>query len=137
MSDYVRQRIAEIQAGVVEDARRSARPKRKPSPAQQDGYVYFVRIGASVKIGFATDVSGRMRNIQTASPDPIHLIKVVRGTREIERGFHQRFARYQMTGEWFALKGAVAMFLKDCTEQVVIPPPVERKNFFDALLEPK
>lgn len=48
-----------------------------------------------------------------------------------------RFAHYRTNGEWFALKGAVATFLKDCVEPVVIPPPAERMNFFDALLEPK
>lgn len=100
------------------------------------GYVYFARMGTFVKIGHTLDVAARLKTIQTSCPGEVCLMRLVPGTVEIERGFHLRFEKYRTKGEWFAIQGALASFLKDCVGPVEIPEPVKLANFFDALLEP-
>lgn len=99
----------------------------------QVGYVYFVKMGTFVKIGHTMDVAARMKTIQTSCPAEIHLLRIERGTVEIERDFHRRFRRYRTNGEWFAIQGTLATFLRDCDVLVAIPERVKRKNFFDFL----
>lgn len=105
-------------------------------PAAPNDVVYFVRMGTFVKIGHTLDVASRMKTIQTSCPGDIHLMQLVPGSAEIERAFHRRFHRYNSKGEWFAIMGTLATFLKDCTAPVEIPEPITKANFFDALLEP-
>jgi len=108
----------------------------KYAPLQRDravGYIYFVRMGAFVKIGFTVDVAARLKAIQTSSPEQIVLLRIESGTMETERAFHHRFRRYKANGEWFALQGWLATFLKDCAGPVDVPPPIKRPNFFDAI----
>lgn len=103
---------------------------------QQVGYIYFVRMGTFVKIGHTLDVAARMKTIQTSCPAKIDLLRLERGTVDLERSFHRQFEKYRTKGEWFAIQGALAKFLKECTAPVDIPEPIKRANFFDALLEP-
>lgn len=75
------------------------------------GYVYFMRMGNSVKIGFSTDVGKRLKAIQTACPLPAKVIKIIPGSDQTERYFHHHFAAYRQSGEWFHLDGELAAFL--------------------------
>jgi hypothetical protein len=75
------------------------------------GYVYFMRMGDSVKIGFSTDVGKRLKAIQTACPMPAKVIKIIPGSDQTERYFHHHFAAYRQSGEWFQLDGELAAFL--------------------------
>lgn len=75
------------------------------------GYVYFLRMGRSVKIGFSSDVGKRLKSIQTSCPEPAEMLKVIPGSENTERYFHQHFEKYRMTGEWFALEGDLCVFL--------------------------
>jgi hypothetical protein len=108
----------------------------KIMPENDVGYVYFVRMGVTVKIGHTMDVRSRLKTIQTACPGEIHLAGFVPGSPEVERDFHRQFRQYRTHGEWFTIQGTLATFLRDCTEPVAIPPPITRKNFFDAILTP-
>lgn len=82
-----------------------------PPEVERDHRVYFVRAGdpdakgyAPVKIGFTTDVGQRMRQLQTASPEPLTLLDVVVGTQAIEAFFHRELAPRRIRGEWFKLR---------------------------------
>jgi hypothetical protein len=77
----------------------------------ETGYVYFLRMGRSVKIGFSRDVRKRMKAIQTACPEPTEVLKVIPGVVNTERYFHEHFAQYRMQGEWFRLEGDLCSFL--------------------------
>lgn len=132
MGRYIEERMAQIRA----DPSLTMTPKPRktaPPPPPETAYIYFVRMGAFVKIGITRDVAARMKAIQTSSPEKIVLLKIERGTVEDEQRFHHRFRRYRANGEWFALQGWLATFLKDCTGPVEIPPPIVKPNFFDAL----
>lgn len=75
------------------------------------GYVYFIKMGNAVKIGFSTSTGNRLQAIQTSCPEPAELIKVVPGTMSTEFFFHDHFAKYRLRGEWFSLEGDLVAFL--------------------------
>jgi len=68
--------------------------------------VYFARAAdgsGPIKIGSASDVERRLRELQTGSPVRLHLVGVVaRGGAQLELGLHRRFADLRQHGEWYA-----------------------------------
>lgn len=88
----------------------------KPLPAftleiGRPGFVYFIRMGDKVKIGFSINVGNRLKAIQTACPLPAEIVKIIPGSEQTERYFHAHFAANRISGEWFALDSHLAMFL--------------------------
>lgn len=68
------------------------------------GFVYFIETVTApyrLKIGWAYDPHDRLKQLQTGSPQPLRLIGARVGTKEYERGLHQRFAGLRGVGEWF------------------------------------
>lgn len=65
--------------------------------------VYFVQQGEDgpIKIGFANNLAGRLRGLQTANPYKLHLRLVLHGNRKTEQKFHERFNADRLKGEWF------------------------------------
>lgn len=78
------------------DAEQDAAPKQ--------GCVYFVGPkNGPIKIGYSTDVQRRLARLQSHSPVRLAVLAVlVGGTVEVERGYHARFSRHRLHGEWFA-----------------------------------
>ncbi len=138
MSDYVNQRIAEIRAEAAErdaafraamEARTRAEiraEKRKNAPPKPTGFVYFLRADNTVKIGFSTNVKDRLRTIKTGCPENIRIVKVVAGTMRTERMYHERYAEYRLTGEWFDLRGRLAKYLEMCVKPIDLPKPLPK-----------
>lgn len=135
MTNYASERINEIRrehdrrdaermatfAEREKERRRSERPKSaRPKPT---GHVYFLRAGNTVKIGFSTNLSERLRNIRTGCPEKVRLVKVVAGTMKTERMYHDRYAEYRLDGEWFDLRGRLAKYLEMCVKPIAIPEP--------------
>lgn len=58
--------------------------------------VYYMRIGNRVKIGYTTNLRGRL-----ASLNPEELMTFEYGGIDRERARHQEFARLRTHGEWF------------------------------------
>lgn len=72
--------------------------------------VYFIQAGepddkglALVKIGFSTDVERRLRELQTASAQPLKLLNCTIGTQAIERFIHGVLKDRHVRGEWFRI----------------------------------
>lgn len=64
----------------------------------QEGFVYYIRIGERIKIGYSADVKRRMR----AYPPGSELLATEPGDRALERKRHQQFAGSLADGrEWF------------------------------------
>lgn len=78
------------------------------------GHVYFIKAPGSdlIKIGFATDVTARLKALQAASPGELSLLGSVRGSRSDESRLHRLFADDRIRGEWFtdtpALRAIIA-----------------------------
>lgn len=79
----------------------------KPQAADPPGFVYFMRAGDAVKIGYSTDVMQRRTELQTGSAEVIDMIVAVRRRKSFERMLHRRFARHRLHGEWFKAVPAI------------------------------
>jgi hypothetical protein len=68
------------------------------------GCTYFIRAVhpiARIKIGTAINPAQRLAELQTSSPTPLELLKVVPGGRAMEAAWHARFAHLRRHLEWF------------------------------------
>jgi hypothetical protein len=65
------------------------------------GYIYFLRAGQWVKIGFSTDPTGRFTSLKTALPAPVTCLVSVPGSARLERRLHEIFRKHRGQGEWF------------------------------------
>ncbi len=66
--------------------------------------VYFIQAGDSgpVKIGKTNDVNKRLRALQTAHADTLHVRHVLNDVSAVmETRLHERFAEHRIRGEWF------------------------------------
>jgi hypothetical protein len=65
------------------------------------GFVYFLRCGDFVKIGFSADPQRRLRYLQTATPFDFELLGYHAGTKWHEQRLHKVFASLRHRHEWF------------------------------------
>jgi hypothetical protein len=79
--------------------------KHEPRPTGK--YVYFLRCGDAVKIGYTTNPSGRLESLKTGLPTPIDAFVLVAGTEADERALHREFHQQRVHGEWFRANGAL------------------------------
>lgn len=71
-------------------------------------YVIQAEAGGPIKIGKATDVMGRLRDLQVGYPFKLVLL----GTIEIEeRDAHRALNQSRLSGEWFAVSEQTIAFL--------------------------
>lgn len=71
------------------------------------GYVYLIhRVGADeYKIGMATDVDRRLRELQVSNGGKLEVIHAIATdwARELEETMHRHFRKERLRGEWFRL----------------------------------
>jgi hypothetical protein len=75
--------------------------------------VYFVRIGKFIKIGFTTNITERLKTFRGASAEPIYVLRIVPGGRDLERKLHQLFAenRINRNNEFFRYEYPLSEFI--------------------------
>lgn len=69
-----------------------------------EGVVYFVSDGEFVKIGFTCNLKTRLSTLQTMSPRPLEVLKVISGPQTLEKEIHKKFRHFHVHGEWFNMK---------------------------------
>lgn len=90
--------------------------------------VYLIRQGLTgpVKIGLATDVVKRLRQLQTNQPITLHILRVLDGERALEKILHEKYELQRLSGEWFS-------FSEDMTKGDLgasdLPIPPVKRNF--------
>ena len=77
------------------------------------GNIYFIKPKGDgyMKVGYTTDVSRRLAELQAANPRKLRIVAVVPGTQKLEAAFHAVLAPYRTTGEWFKITGKVKRLL--------------------------
>ena len=65
--------------------------------------VYFIRAhpDGPVKIGFTANIALRIESLQTASHQPLDLLRVIPGDKRAEKWLHTKYAALRINGEWF------------------------------------
>lgn len=73
--------------------------------------VYVAQAGDKIKIGVSNDPESRIKQLGTANPYDVDLIRIYeslcgkgRTAKEWESHFHKRLSEYQINGEWFAIE---------------------------------
>lgn len=77
-----------------------------------DGFVYFIRGGEFIKIGYAKNVQNRIAGLQTNCPYELKLVYSMPGTFQTEVGLHRRFKAHATSGEWFRWCDEIAEFIE-------------------------
>lgn len=76
------------------------------------GFVYFLRCGDFVKIGFSKNPKGRARALAASLPFQIELAAAYPGTFFHEQKLHRLFAPHRARGEWFRLHADIAAVIE-------------------------
>lgn len=87
--------------------------------------VYFVGFNKWVKIGFSSSILTRVEKLDCL-PEPVVLLALIPGDRQVERGLHNQFANYHSYAEWFVREGKLAahiQILRDKAERTVLATP--------------
>ncbi|UCI23724.1 GIY-YIG nuclease family protein [Mesorhizobium sp. B2-8-5] len=95
-----------------ESLRIAAKKEPASAPIANDdarGYVYFLRSGDRIKIGFSTTPLERTSNLRTSMPEDYDLCLILKGTRKDEKRLHSRFGSYRRNGEWFVASRPIRM----------------------------
>jgi len=87
------------------------------APAKNE-WVYFLRAGPFLKIGYATDIGKRIRELQTGCPYPISLVASIQGDRTAEGCLHRQFKSLRVNGEWFRFSGALVEYVAQVAERI-------------------
>jgi len=76
--------------------------------------VYFIQDTGTghIKIGWSKGVEDRLRTLQQANPSELLLLRSVNGGRKEEAGFHRKFQRLRVRGEWFRPTPELLDFIK-------------------------
>jgi len=86
---------------------------------RNSGFVYFLRSGDLIKIGFATNIRKRITDLQIANPGELVLLASMRGSPWIEKKLHHRFRSLRSRGEWFSSGPRLLDFIKTIQERSV------------------
>lgn len=104
--------------------RQEPRAKSK-SKSTSEGFVYFVKSGDRIKIGFASNVIARLVTLRTGNPHGLELIGTIPArSREIERFLHWMFRDSRASNEWFVMAADLMAFI----DKNVTPPKERHMN---------
>lgn len=74
--------------------------------------VYFVRIGQQVKIGFTTNLAGRLASFLNSAVQ-VNVLLTLAGGRDLERRLHSLFAEQRIERELFRDAARIYDFIKN------------------------
>jgi hypothetical protein len=86
--------------------------------ANKPAYVYFVRIGKFIKIGFTTNLRGRLKSFRCASAEPIEVLLIIPGGRELEQRLHTLFCEDRISNEFFRNEFLLNEFIHGAKDDV-------------------
>lgn len=95
------------------------------------GYVYFIRVGSYIKIGFSTRPLDRIRSLQTSHYEDLKIVGTLEASRDFEGELHAHFADLRVRGEWFHAVDPLLTYIEEKTREGQaraarreLPPPL-------------
>lgn len=69
------------------------------------GYVYLIKHDSDYKIGKASNLDRRIKQISPVMPKPLNCICAIKTNKphSLEKKLHEKYAEYRLNGEWFSL----------------------------------
>jgi hypothetical protein len=98
-------------------------PEQEPEPKRPvEGFVYYVRSGGFIKIGWTSDLTKRMKGYP---PDSL-LLAVEPGTRQLETRRHRQFSHHRSHGrEWYTMAPTLTHHIESVKAEHGTPDPVD------------
>jgi Meiotically up-regulated gene 113 len=103
--------LSKRNAWIAKVSRVVARVEDFPDKENPTIYIVSGASGRFFKIGFTNSIEDRLRSLQTASPEPLHLHLAIPGSLDKERELHRRFAVHRAQGEWFKRCEPILQFI--------------------------
>lgn len=100
------------------------------------GYVYFIRVGDHIKIGFSTRPIDRLNGLQTSNPGRLEIVGTRPGSRKTEAELHERFKDMRVRGEWFQARVPLLRFIESNTIEGLERTRARGAQELDGLIEP-
>lgn len=80
-----------------------------------NGFIYFIRAGDMVKIGFTrSDPRRRVAALQTGNAEHLRLLTYIAGHSKMETELHDLLRDHRVRGEWFRWTAEVQHVLGNC-----------------------
>lgn len=83
----------------------------KPATVSATPGAYFIKCGGFIKIGYATNVSQRLVELQIGTPERLEILLTIPGPPKLERSLHSKFRPLRSQGEWFRAEEPILMFI--------------------------
>lgn len=82
------------------------------------GVIYFLLAHdvSRVKVGFTTHFENRFRDLQSASPVKLEVLRVVEGSYHDEQTVMAVFHKYRLHGEWFIAAPPLMQFINSLVQ---------------------
>lgn len=122
--------VNEARRLIEEEKERQARFLKKQEEKQRKeaerktkvGTIYVITNRARYKIGKTTNLSQRLKGLQTSNPDPLEIVFEceVRGYDIVEKLLHEKYADKRTGGEWFNLSEIDIQEIRDFLEEYII-----------------
>ena len=74
--------------------------------------VYFLRDDGWIKIGYSSDLSRRMKELNIAHAEELEVVGLLPGPRRIETQLHRAFDQLRGRGEWFKYESPLTEFIE-------------------------
>lgn len=103
-------------------------PLTQPRSPTVRGYVYFIRGGDAIKIGYSVDPIMRLSQLQIGSSHTLELLGAIEGTEKTEGDLHEHFQDIQKLGEWFHADPDLLTFIAHATGKPIVqddPEPTQ------------
>lgn len=88
-----------------------------------EGYVYFIKGGDAIKIGYSMNPALRLAQLQTGSSEMLELLGFIEGSEVTESDLHRQFKDIQKNGEWFYADDDLVDFIDHAMGRPIVMAP--------------
>lgn len=81
--------------------------------------IYFINHTDYVKIGYTSDISRRISDLQISCPVKLTLVGLIEGDMIDESSLHERFKKFHSHGEWFRYTKEICQYVQSLDKSLL------------------